>query len=146
MTHDEVVEATPTAIEHKDVMPHGRVKFVAAARSKSCVDTLAFWYSFPFGVHVVVLHIKGDCTLTIVGIKVDGDFPTIPVALFSNRLNIAGDSVVGQYHAVHEERIAWVDTSHHQIDTTIRDCAVLIGIDRFTNSVLRGSLSQRRKN
>ena len=144
MAHDDVVETAPAAVEHIDTVPHGGVVFVAAAGSESSVDTLALRHCFPFGGQVVILHVKGDGTLAIVGIQVDGDLPGVPMAIRTDGFEVASHRVAGQHHTVHEEGVVGA-SCHHHVDTTIREGAVLVGIDGFADGVRRGGLTQRRK-
>ena len=145
MAHNDIVETTPAAVEHIDTIPLGRVVFVTAAGSESRIDTLALRHCFPFGGQVVILHVKGDGTLAIVGIQVDGDLPGVPMAIRSDGFEVASHRVAGQHHTVHEEGVVRA-TCHHHVDTTIGEGAVLIGIDRFADGVRRRGLTQRRKN
>ena len=140
MAHGEVVETTPAAVEHEDVMPCGWVELVAATRGQTNSDALTFWHSFPLAVwHVFIHTIKGDSTGSVVGIKVDGNLPTNPFLFWYWNRKIAGRIVVGQHHAFDEERIGVASCEEH-VNTAIRRSAVGIGNDGFVKGVIGSRL------
>ena len=144
MAYDKIVETAPTAVEHEDMVPCCRVKFVATAWGQANIDALAFRHSFPLAVRHIAIHsIKGDSTSTVVGIKVDGDLPTNPI-LFRNRDGeIAGWRVVRQNDALNEERIGVASREEH-VNTAVRRGAVGVGSDRLIEGVTRSRLDRRK--
>ena len=85
VTYGEVVETAVAAIEQKDVVPHGRVEFVAAARGKTRIDALYFGHGLVFTAVGIVHLEQRDSTGTVVGIKVYADFPAIPLLMWLKR-------------------------------------------------------------
>ena len=106
ITDDQVVETAPTAVEHEDIRPGGRIVFVAAAWGQAGIGTLALGNSFPFVAGSVILRIEGDGTGTIVGIEVDGQLPTEPSVIRVRRIQVADNRIAGQDHTGDEVAVA----------------------------------------